>query len=167
MFMENSELELYLVLKKNEIGPYVEIVTAKGEVVNDIQNWKLNNPDVEIKPQLDLIFDYIDKSKSTINLDKWNNDVWSNDDIWGEEESEEISNLTYLTDELELVEMLLKVENFVDENFEKIECIDENVLTLNICEVEDDEAKIKLQSTLLLNEQFSDFILIEDDYALY
>ena len=71
----------------------------------------------------------------------------------------------YLDDFYDLSENLKNIENFVNEDFQKIVwSLSDNELTLKIEEIEDDPEKLK--PSILLNKKYTDFQIISDGIDL-
>ena len=113
-----SEKEIYFMLKIDENGGYIQPVSYTGEIIDSFQFYKIEN-------------EYIKKIVSLLLESK-------EDDFLIDWEKSSSSNI-YLDDFYDLAEDLKHVENFVDENFQKIVwSFSENELTLKLEEVDYD-----------------------------
>ncbi|MGL4391892.1 MAG: DEAD/DEAH box helicase [Fusobacteriaceae bacterium] len=159
------ERGIYFMLKNNEIGPYVETIIFDGEKTEEFSELKINFEKFNLSQQNLEILDYITASKKSEDLSQWNFDAWSTDEEMDEAQAAKLSELLYISNDPELVKLLVHSNIFVDENFKQIEYFPENnSVALNIIEVEDQDEGIKLKSLFLLNEQYSDITIIDDDY---
>ncbi|MGL6064047.1 MAG: DEAD/DEAH box helicase [Fusobacteriaceae bacterium] len=164
--MKNSDKSIYFMLKNDEVGAYVAATSNTGEEIVNIEEWLVEKEWLQL-PEIDRdILNFISKTKKKELFGEW-------EDVWGEnfDFTEDLllnkanySSQLYIIDEVYLVELLLKSEKFVDENLKKIQYAEVgNTITLNIMEdILDTEY---LKGELLLNEQYLDFITIDDSYA--
>ncbi|MGL4687747.1 MAG: DEAD/DEAH box helicase, partial [Fusobacteriaceae bacterium] len=164
--MKNSDKSIYFMLKTNELGAYVVATSNSGEEIVNIEEWLVEEEWLQL-PKIDKdILNFISKTKKKELFAEW-------EDVWGENfdftenlslDKSDYSSQVYINDEVYLVELLLESEKFVDENLKKIEYIETgNTLSLNILEDVLDAEYLK--GELLLNEQYLDFITIDDSYA--
>ncbi len=177
--MKKLDKNIYFMLKNSEMGAYVVATSNRGEEIVDIEEWLVEDEWLQL-PKIDKeILNFISKTKKRELFTEW-------EDIWGEElsdnnlgnidfidkfnfdnsslEEQRDTSQIYINDEGYLVNLLLESENFVDENLKKIQYIKEgNTISLNI--LEDPLNNEQLKGELLLNEQYLDFITIDDLYA--
>ena len=135
-----SEKEIYFMLKIDENGGYIQPVSYTGEIIDSFQFYKIEN-------------EYIKKIVSLLLESK-------EDDFLIDWEKSSSSNI-YLDDFYDLAEDLKHVENFVDENFQKIVwSFSENELTLKLEEVDYDTDMLK--PSILLNKKYENFEVISE-----
>ncbi len=134
-----SEKEIYFMLKIDENGGYIQPVTHDGEVIDSFQYYNIEN--TNIKKVVSLLTEvqedtfFIDWEKDTKNI--------------------------YFDDFYELSESLKNIENFVNEDFQKIVwSLSKNELSLLINDIADEPDKLK--PTILLNNKYADFDIISD-----
>ncbi|MGL5124548.1 MAG: SNF2-related protein [Fusobacteriaceae bacterium] len=156
--MENSNKNIFFVLKENEKGIYVVATSVGGQEISNLNEWLIEDSWLEISPKEKQLLSFLDKSKNKNKLLEWDN-------FWNEEQNSETETKeTYLADEPKLVELLLESGSFVSEDFIPIEHIkDGNSITLNIKESLHKEEI--LMSELVLNNVETNFVTIEDKYA--
>lgn len=163
--MEKLNKDIYFMLKKNQHGPYVIATSKDGQEISNIEEWLVEDEWLTLSESDKNILNFINKSNKKELFSDWN-DIWGDNSFEFSEEikDEPFHNENYLTEDSHLVSLLLASSNFVDEYFQPISYIDSsNTVSLNIIETNSAEM---LKSILLLNDQYSDFVLIEDEYAL-
>lgn len=157
---------IYFILKKDSQGLYVIPSNEDGIEITDIENWLLDDCWLEIDDIEKEILYFFNSNSKNKEVSDW-------DDPWGEGVSLGTSfetnnnNLSkfYINDEARVVELLLQSKKFVDDSFKPINYYEENnSISLNIVETDNFEI---LRSFLLLNGQYSDFLVIEDEFAYY
>ena len=136
-----SEKDIYFMLLFGEKGGFINPVSKDGNKIEDFDKYEIENS-------------HINKIISSLR------EIKEDDFFLGwEEERKEL----YIDEIEEIGEDLEFVDNFVDENFNKILWSKEdNSLSLKLEEVENKENKLK--STLILNKKYSHFNIISERY---
>ncbi|MBP6063017.1 MAG: DEAD/DEAH box helicase [Fusobacteriaceae bacterium] len=163
--MEKLNKDIFFMLKKNQHGPYVIATSKDGQEIFNIEEWLIEDEWLTLRESDKDILNFINKSNKKELFNDWDN-LWGNNSGFSldETKNDAMHTESYLVDDSHLVSLLLNSDNFVDEFFEPIKYVkDNNTISLNIIET---ESASMLKSTLLLNGQYSDFLLIDDEYAL-
>lgn len=135
-----SEKEIYFMLKIDKNGGYISPVTRSGKKIDSFEYYHIE--DENIKSVISLLSEV------------------QEDDFFIDWEKQSTSRV-YLDDFYDLSENLKNIENFVNEDFQKIVwSLSDNELTLKIEEIEDDPEKLK--PSILLNKKYTDFQIISD-----
>ena len=137
-----NQNEIYFMLSSDENGGYIKAVDSQKEKISNFSDYDIQ--DEHIQTILDILQD--------VETD----DFFSG---WGDVSS---TKELYLEDAGQFIYNLKNIDNFVDENFNKILwSFEENTLTLKIREIEGDEFNLK--SELLLNKKYFDFQIISEN----
>ena len=137
-----NQNEIYFMLSSDEKGGYIKAVNSQKEKIENFAEYDIQNE--HIQTIIDILQD-VEKD-----------DFFSG---WGDVSS--VKEL-YLEDAGQVVYNLKNIDNFVDENFNKIVwSFEDNTLTLKIREIEDDI--FNLRSQLLLNKKYFDFQIISEN----
>lgn len=137
-----NQNEIYFMLSSDENGGYIKAVDSQKEKISNFSDYDIQ--DEHIQTIVDILQD--------VERD----DFFSG---WGDVPS---TKELYLEDAGQVIYNLKNIDNFVDENFNKILwSFEENTLTLKICEIEGDEFNLK--SELLLNKKYFDFQIISEN----
>lgn len=146
--------KIYFILKNDVKGAYIVPTTDLYNELTHIPDF-LDKDIFSFEAIKDLTF--FNKIKEESFIKDWNN-LWdtSNDDS---------SSKICLYDNPELLEHFIAHPNFINENFEKINLSDsKNTLFLKVSELL--EVPKKFKSTIFLNNMYSDFTIITDEYFL-
>ena len=137
-----NQNEIYFMLSSDENGGYIKAVDSQKEKISNFSVYDIQ--DEHIQTIVDILQD--------VETD----DFFSG---WGDVPS---TKELYLEDAGQVIYNLKNIDNFVDENFNKILwSFEENTLTLKIREIEGDEFNLK--SELLLNKKYFDFQIISEN----
>ena len=137
-----NQNEIYFMLSSDENGGYIKAVDSQKEKISNFSDYDIQ--DEHIQTIVDILQD--------VETD----DFFSG---WGDVSS---TKELYLEDAGQFIYNLKNIDNFVDENFNKILwSFEENTLTLKIREIEGDEFNLK--SELLLNKKYFDFQIISEN----
>ena len=137
-----NQNEIYFMLSSDENGGYIKAVDSQKEKISNFSDYDIQ--DEHIQTIVDILQD--------VETD----DFFSG---WGDVPS---TKELYLEDAGQVIYNLKNIDNFVDENFNKILwSFEENTLTLKIREIEGDEFNLK--SELLLNKKYFDFQIISEN----
>ena len=137
-----NQNEIYFMLSSDENGGYIKAVDSQKEKISNFSDYDIQ--DEHIQTIVDILQD--------VETD----DFFSG---WGDVPS---TKELYLEDAGQFIYNLKNIDNFVDENFNKILwSFEENTLTLKIREIEGDEFNLK--SELLLNKKYFDFQIISEN----
>ena len=137
-----NQNEIYFMLSSDKNGGYIKAVDSQKEKISNFSEYDIQ--DEHIQTIVDILQD--------VEAD----DFFSG---WGDVPS---TKELYLEDAGQVIYNLKNIDNFVDENFNKILwSFEENTLTLKICEIEGDEFNLK--SELLLNKKYFDFQIISEN----
>ena len=137
-----NQNEIYFMLSSDENGGYIKAVDSQKEKISNFSVYDIQ--DEHIQTIVDILQD--------VETD----DFFSG---WGDVPS---TKELYLEDAGQFIYNLKNIDNFVDENFNKILwSFEENTLTLKIREIEGDEFNLK--SELLLNKKYFDFQIISEN----
>ena len=137
-----NQNEIYFMLSSDENGGYIKAVDSQKEKISNFSDYDIQ--DEHIQTIVDILQD--------VETD----DFFSG---WGDVPS---TKELYLEDAGQFIYNLKNIDNFVDENFNKILwSFEENTLTLKIREIEGDEFSLK--SELLLNKKYFDFQIISEN----
>lgn len=137
-----NQNEIYFMLSSDEKGGYIKAVNNQKEKIEDFTEYDIQNE--HIQTIVDLLQD-VEKD-----------DFFSG---WGDTTS---VKEFYLEDAGQVIYNLKNIDNFVDENFNKIVwSFEENTLTLKIREIENDV--LNYRSQLLLNKKYFDFQVISEN----
>lgn len=137
-----NQNEIYFMLSSDEKGGYIKAVNSQKEKIENFAEYDIQNE--HIQTIIDILQD-VEKD-----------DFFSG---WGDISS--VKEL-YLEDAGQVVYNLKSIDNFVDENFNKIVwSFEDNTLTLKIREIENDI--FNLRSQLLLNKKYFDFQIISEN----
>ena len=137
-----NQNEIYFMLSSDENGGYIKAVDSQKEKISNFSDYDIQ--DEHIQTIVDILQD--------VETD----DFFSG---WGDVSS---TKELYLEDAGQVIYNLKNIDNFVDENFNKILwSFEENTLTLKIREIEGDEFNLK--SELLLNKKYFDFQIISEN----
>lgn len=137
-----NQNEIYFMLSSDKNGGYIKAVDSQKEKISNFSDYDIQ--DEHIQTIVDILQD--------VEAD----DFFSG---WGDVPS---TKELYLEDAGQVIYNLKNIDNFVDENFNKILwSFEENTLTLKICEIEGDEFNLK--SELLLNKKYFDFQIISEN----
>lgn len=137
-----NQNEIYFMLSSDENGGYIKTVDSQKEKISNFSDYDIQ--DEHIQTIVDILQD--------VETD----DFFSG---WGDVSS---TKELYLEDAGQFIYNLKNIDNFVDENFNKILwSFEENTLTLKIREIEGDEFNLK--SELLLNKKYFDFQIISEN----
>ena len=137
-----NQNEIYFMLSFDENGGYIKAVDSQKEKISNFSDYDIQ--DEHIQTIVDILQD--------VETD----DFFSG---WGDVSS---TKELYLEDAGQFIYNLKNIDNFVDENFNKILwSFEENTLTLKIREIEGDEFNLK--SELLLNKKYFDFQIISEN----
>ncbi|MDP0506333.1 MAG: DEAD/DEAH box helicase [Fusobacterium sp. JB019] len=133
-----TEKEIYFMLIIDNDGDYIVPVSKEKDEITDFSNFQIENENIE-------------KLVSLLKETK-------EDDFfvgWGE-----IRKELYFEQVSEIAEYLKEIDNFVDENFNKILwSLEENSLSLIL---EESEEEGKLDSKLVLNNKYFDFKILNE-----
>lgn len=137
-----NQNEIYFMLSSDENGGYIKAVDSQKEKISNFSDYDIQ--DEHIQTIVDILQD--------VETD----DFFSG---WGDVSS---TKELYLEDAGQFIYNLKNIDNFVDENFNKILwSFEENTLTLKIREIEGNEFNLK--SELLLNKKYFDFQIISEN----
>lgn len=137
-----NQNEIYFMLSSDKNGGYIKAVDSQKEKISNFSDYDIQ--DEHIQAIVDILQD-VEKD-----------DFFSG---WGDVPS---TKELYLEDAVQVIYNLKNIDNFVDENFNKILwSFEENTLTLKIREIEGDEFNLK--SELLLNKKYFDFQIISEN----
>ncbi|MFK4785351.1 DEAD/DEAH box helicase [Fusobacterium sp. MFO224] len=132
-----TEKEIYFMLIIDNDGDYIIPVSKEKKEITDFSDFQIENKNIE------KLISLLKETKE--------------DDFfvgWGEEKKE-----LYFEQVSEIAEYLKNIENFVDENFNKILwSFEENNLKLIL----EEEKEEKLSSKLILNNKYSDFKILNE-----
>ncbi len=137
-----NQNEIYFMLSSDEKGGYIKAVNNQKEKIEDFNKYNIQNEHIQI------IVDIL-------------KDIKKDDFFSGWENIESVKEF-YLEDAGQVIYNLKNIDNFVDENFNKIVwSTEENTLTLKIREIEND--LLNYRSQLLLNKKYFDFQIISEN----
>ena len=137
-----NQNEIYFMLSSDENGGYIKAVDNQKEKILSFSEYDIQ--DEHIQTIVDIL------------QDVESDDFFSG---WGDVPS---AKELYLEDAGQVIYNLKNIDNFVDENFNKILwSFEENTLTLKIREIEGNE--LNLKSSLLLNKKYFDFQIISEN----
>lgn len=135
-----NEKEIYFMLKIDKDGGYIQPVTKEGKVIDSFQFYNIENKNIQ-----NIVSLFSETQEDDFFID------------WEKTTSSHI----YLDDFPELIENLKNIENFINEDFQKIVwSLTDNELTLKLEEIENDSDK--LSSSILLNKKYTDFEVISE-----
>lgn len=135
-----NEKEIYFMLKIDKDGGYIQPVTKEGKVIDSFQFYNIENKNIQ-----NIVSLFSETQEDDFFID------------WEKTTSSHI----YLDDFPELIENLKNIENFINEDFQKIVwSLIDNELTLKLEEIENDSDK--LSSSILLNKKYTDFEVISE-----
>lgn len=136
-----SENEIYFMLQFDKNGGYITAVSRDKKQIDSFQFYNIE--DENIKKVINILIEAKD------------------DDFFIDWEKKSSSRV-YIDYFEELKNTLKNIQNFVDENFQKIVwSTKNNELVLKIEEIEDEPEKLK--PSILLNKKYSDFKIISDE----
>ena len=135
-----TEKEIYFMLKIDKDGGYIQPITKEGKVIDSFQFYNIENKNIQ-----NIVSLFSETQEDDFFID------------WEKTTSSHI----YLDDFPELIENLKNIENFINEDFQKIVwSLTDNELTLKLEEIENDSDK--LSSSILLNKKYTDFEVISE-----
>lgn len=137
-----NQNEIYFMLSSDENGGYIKAVDSQKEKISNFSDYDIQDEHIQ------TIVDILQDVETDDFFSGWG-DVLSTKEL-------------YLEDAGQVIYNLKNIDNFVDENFNKILwSFEENTLTLKIREIEGDEFNLK--SELLLNKKYFDFQIISEN----
>ena len=146
--------KIYFMLKVDEVGAYIIPTTDLYDELTTIPDIFDNNI---FSPTAIKTLNFFNSIKEEIFVQNWNN-------LWEDNNKDSSSRLS-ISDNPELLVHFIKLPNFINKNFKQIILSDStNILSLKISELLNDPTK--LQSTIFLNNIYSDFLIITDEYFL-
>ena len=135
-----NEKEIYFMLKIDKDGGYIQPITKEGKVIDSFQFYNIENKNIQ-----NIVSLFSETQEDDFFID------------WEKTTSSHI----YLDDFPELIENLKNIENFINEDFQKIVwSLTDNELTLKLEKIENDSDK--LSSSILLNKKYTDFEVISE-----
>ena len=133
-----NEKEIYFMLKIDSIGGYIEAITLDGKIINDFKTYDIQDENIK------KIVSIMEENKNDDFFIGWGKNV------------EKI----YIEDFDSLIPTLQKIDNFVNQNYEKILWSFDNTLTLKVQDIENE--KNRLKATIVLNKKHKNFSIISE-----